>query len=240
MKIEKQCNTKQKNKSWIDTTRILLSWFFYELTKDENKEILKKIYAEIDRYKDDELSYGDCSPYLGGSGILNKQKGNETKQERKYQYLEAVLCEILRLYPPVPFLQRYCNKDGINIPYKTFDGEEKVLRLDKGDGVCVYTNAYLRLPSIWGTNGRDANKICVENFYENGVNTYSTYVFPVFNLNPRLCLGKTSALMQAKIVAISIMRKFMVEAVDGQDVQSVLSPILVMKDGFRVTVKPRK
>ena len=113
------------------------------------------------------------------------------------------------------------------------------MRWDKGDGVSVYTNAYLRLPSIWGTDGRDENKICVENFYENGINTYSPYIFPVFNLNPRLCLGKTSALMQAKIVAISIMRNFIIEPVEGQDVQAVLSPILVMKDGFNVRVTPR-
>ena len=180
-----------------------MSWFFYEVTKEENQEILNKIYVEIDKYKNEKLTYNDCSPYLGGGGsnqIMRKDQGNNIKKERKYQYLEAVLCEILRLYPPVPVLQRYCNKDRVNIPYKTYDGKVKILRLDKGDGVSVYTNAYFRLPSIWGTDGRDPNKICVENFYD-WINTYSIYVF-VFNLNPRL-FCKTSALMQAKIVAIN-------------------------------------
>eukprot|EP01084_Bolivina_argentea_P286265 491049_1 len=34
-----------------DTTRILLSWFFYELTKDENKIIFAKVKAETDSHK---------------------------------------------------------------------------------------------------------------------------------------------------------------------------------------------
>eukprot|EP01084_Bolivina_argentea_P068491 124680_1 len=248
-----------------DTTRILLSWFLYEITKEENKEILDNIYFEIDKHRNDKLIYGDCAPYLGGCKKENdyvnvenagmtprrtalssaqslEQYGwpvTEEENYRKYQYLEAVICEILRLYPPVPFLQRYANKNNIHIPYKTSDGKDKILHLNKGDGVFVHTPSYLRLPSIWGTNGRNVNKINVNNFYENGVNSYDVYTFPIFNVNPRLCLGKTSALLQAKIVLISILRKYNILPVKDQVVTHVLSPILVMKNGFKVKITPR-
>eukprot|EP01083_Nonionella_stella_P037555 102377_1 len=211
-----------------DTTRILLSWFFYELTKDENKHILAEVKAEIDSHKEEKLSYEDCVPYSGG----RKKK----KHKRKYQYLEAVICEILRLYPPVPFLARYVKRDSVKIPYKTFDGVDKELILDKGDGVSVYTPAYLRLPSIWGKNGKDPNKMNVDNFYEGGVNTYTPYIFPVFNIQPRLCLGKTFALMQAKLTVISILRRFDIFPVPNQNVIAPCAPLMVM-NGFKVTVK---
>ena len=61
--------------------------------------------------------------------------------------------ETLRLYPPVPFLQRFAMKDT-TIPYKDYNGNNKILHFCAKDGVCVYTFAYLRLPEIWGD---DAN-----------------------------------------------------------------------------------
>eukprot|EP01084_Bolivina_argentea_P185526 319920_1 len=215
-----------------DTTRILLSWFFYEVTQPENEAVLESIYNEIDSHKNDKLIYEDCVPYMGGVNAKSNVK-------RKYQYLEAVLCEILRLHPPVPFLVRFCNKNGIKIPYKTFDGKDRMLYLNKGDGVEVYTCAYLRMKEFWGTNGRDPNKINVDNFYKYGIHSYDAYTFPVFNLNPRSCLGKTSALLQAKILAISIIRTYYIEPCKNQDVMASVSPILVMKDGFKIRIKPR-
>eukprot|EP01083_Nonionella_stella_P038678 105147_1 len=232
-----------------DTTRVLLSWFFYELTKAENAEILENIYDEIDKFKSCKLIYGDCAPYLGGTtkkrNFVNRESAGLTPMRhgemdcRKYQYLEAVICEILRLYPPVTMLQRYAKKDDIEIEYKTLDGKDRILKIDKGDGVCVHTPSYLRLPHIWGTYGRDPNKINVENFFKNGVNTYSPYTFPVFNVQPRMCLGKTAALLQAKVVLISILRKYKIVPVKDQVVTHVLSPLYVMKNGFKVRIAPR-
>ena len=43
------------------------------------------------------------------------------------------------------------------------------------------------------------------------------YKYPVFNLNPRLCLGKTAAMMQAKAMAISILRKYEIIPIPNQD-----------------------
>ena len=54
-----------------------------------------------------------------------------------YNYLEAVLLETLRLYPPVPFLYRCCVKDT-----KLPGDEGHIVR--QGEGVIVHTYGYSR------------------------------------------------------------------------------------------------
>eukprot|EP00483_Globobulimina_turgida_P013654 UN13680 len=146
--------------------------------------------------------------------------------------------ETLRMYPPVPFLARFAVKNTV-IPYQDFNGNNKLLKLSATDGVCVYTCAYFRLPQLWGNNAN----IFDPSRFVNGLNSYDMYKFPVFNLNPRLCLGKTAAIMQAKVMAISILRKYKIIPQPNQDIINIpLAPILVMKqsNGFQIKIKPRK
>eukprot|EP00483_Globobulimina_turgida_P012645 UN12668 len=145
--------------------------------------------------------------------------------------------ETLRMYPPVTFLVRYAVKDTV-IPYQDFNGNNKRLQLFASEGVMVYTCAYLRLPQLWGPNA----DIFDPSRFVNGLNSYDMYKFPVFNVNPRLCLGETAAIMQAKVMAISILRKYEIVPQPNQDIINIpLAPILVMKqsDGFKIKIKPR-
>ena len=99
-----------------DTTRILLSWFFYEINLEENKNIKEKVIKEIISRENESLSYGNVVP----AGLtkqeadkLDKDVNNNGKivREFRYPYLEACLLETLRLHSPVPWLQRmfiYC------------------------------------------------------------------------------------------------------------------------------------
>eukprot|EP00483_Globobulimina_turgida_P000010 UN00010 len=104
--------------------------------------------------------------------------------------------------------------------------------------VTVYNPAYLRLPQLWGPN---ANAF-VPSRFANGLNSYDMYKFPAFNLNPRLCLGRTAAMMQAKVMAILILRKYEIIPEPNQNVVSSLAPVLAMErsNGFKVKIKPRK
>merc|ERR1712154_316536 len=152
-------------------------------------------------------------------------------------YLESVLMETLRMYPPVPFLVRHAVRNT-TIPYTDYNGNDKILKLSAKEGVFVYTNAYLRLPQLWGDN---ADKFDPSRFV-NGLNSYDMYKFPVFNINPRLCLGKTAAITQAKVMAICILRKYEIIPEPNQKMNIPLAPILVMEqsEGFKIKIKAKK
>lgn len=145
-----------------DTTRTLLSWFIYEICLDKNKDIKQQIYEEIDSYHKNgsEPTYND---FVSG-----------------FRYLEGALCETLRLWPSVPIVGRDCMKD-IVLPAKDANGNNYIIR--KGDH-CFADNYVLgRSPKIWGD---DALQFKPERWAEKGLNTYDQYLFPVFNVNPRL------------------------------------------------------
>merc|ERR1712232_1090231 len=109
-----------------DTTRMLLSWWIWEMCKDQNKEILDKLYKEIDSF-DGKPGYADFN--------------------QKFEYLEKTLCESLRLWPSVPLLVRHCIKD-INLPQ--IQDEYRAYIVRKGDVVLVSNYSMARNPKVWG------------------------------------------------------------------------------------------
>ncbi|ETO35521.1 cytochrome P450 [Reticulomyxa filosa] len=103
-----------------DTTRLLLSWFFYAI---ENKpKILEKIREEINAISTSDISYTQASEGL--------------------KYTECVLLETLRLYPPVGWSWRYARQD-MSLPEKNF-------HMRKGDSLSVQHWAMGRSTAIWG------------------------------------------------------------------------------------------
>ena len=115
-----------------------------------------------------------------------------------YRYLTACLLETLRFRPSVPFLVRYAVKD-VEIKF-----ENNVYTISKGDCVAVHCYSYSRMKHIFGDDAQEFNPL---RFYEKGITTFDDYQYPYFNVNPRLCLGKNVAIVQAKIVAI-VVEKF--------------------------------
>ena len=221
---------------------------------DKNKNILKKLLREIDtnyfEMKDDELTPRELKEILPASvpydipnyiidciigyacGEYNDNDINNIEYNDKfvngYKYLTACLLETLRYHPSVPFLSRFAVKD---VDVK-FNGNTYTIK--KGSGVTVQCYAYSRMKHIYGD---DADIFNPMRFYEKGINTYTVYQYPYFNVNPRLCLGRNVAIVQAKIVAILILRNFVIKPVPNQRVVSLFSPIYSMKYGFRIDVE---
>eukprot|EP01084_Bolivina_argentea_P314323 544432_1 len=196
-----------------DTTRMLLSWFIYELCRDENKEILEKILREINLCKD-EPTYSDF-----GEG---------------FRYLECALCETMRLWPPVPINYKGCIKDVV-LPIKDKNGKNYVIR--KGDQVLIdhYVNG--RDPKYWP----NPLKFDPDRFdKKKGINTYDEYVYGVFNIAPRGCLGKKFAILEAKVFMYYFLKAFEVEKVKDKNVMMKTGAILNMATGFYVNLKERK
>jgi cytochrome P450 len=76
----------------------------------------------------------------------------------------------------------------------------------------------------------------------NGVRTLiqkSPFAFPQFNAGFRLCLGRSMALMEAKVVAVSILRKYRLEVKPNHDASYRLNIVLFQKNGLPVQVHQR-
>ena len=185
---------------------MLLSWFLYEITLERNKDILKRLQHEI-RGNGDELKYED---------VLNG-----------FKYLESTLLETLRYHPAVPYLTKYGVKD------MDVECEGITYRIHGGSGVTIHCYSYSRMKHIYGDDAEQFNPM---RFYEKGINTFSVHQYPYFNVEPRLCLGRKMAILQAKIVAISVIRNFEIHPVEHQKVTSLFSPLYSMKYGFKITV----
>ena len=200
-----------------DTTRMLLSWLVYALCQDENHSVREKLYAEIDGFDD-----------RNGDGPTYREFNTG------FRYLEGALCETLRLHPSVPTIGRDCKRD-IVLPIKDENGNNHVIRA----GESIYSSPYVtgRCPRIWGD---DCLEFKPERWAEKGINTFDQYTLTIFNINPRLCLGKQFAMMEAKTFMYNFLKKFTFERVDEKPVEICTGVILNMNSGLFVNLKVRE
>jgi len=195
-----------------DTTRMLLSWWLYELCQSHNQRIVDQLYAEIDAFER-EPTFSDFN--------------------HSFDYLEATLCEALRLHPPVPFLGRTCVQD---IALPKIDGESSSYTIRQDDLILVCNYVMARNPNVWGA---DAAQFKPER-WEKGLSTFDQYKFSAFNINPRMCLGKNFAIQEAKIFGYYFLKHFAFAMQPGHQVQIKGGAILNIKNGLPIIVKLRQ
>lgn len=188
-----------------------LAWFFWLVQKHPEVEI--RILMKINEI----ISWQE-----------NKEAGFTLEVLKKMVYLQAALSESLRLYPPVPIDMKEVIEDDV-FP----DGSI----VKKGARVmyCIYSMA--RMEDVWG---KDCLEFKPERWIKHGqfVNE-SQFKYAVFNAGPRLCLGKTFAYTQMKMVAATISQRYEVKVVKGHNVVPKVTTTLHMKNGLVVNLKPR-
>lgn len=112
------------------------------------------------------------------------------------KYLEAVLKESLRLYPPVPVIVRQLDKDLI-LP--------SGFKMVSGTRIMINIWAIHRNRHYWG---EDAEQFRPERFID--ITLKNPAAFMPFSYGPRNCIGYQYAMMSMKIVISSILRNFKV------------------------------
>uniref|UniRef100_A0A5K0XFW9 Cytochrome P450 n=1 Tax=Nymphaea colorata TaxID=210225 RepID=A0A5K0XFW9_9MAGN len=155
--------------------------------------------------------------------------GLEYAQLKDLHYLQAAICESLRLYPPVQFDSKRAVEDD-KLPDGTF--------VRRGTRVTYHPYAMGRMESIWGA---DCHEFRPERWLKDGeFVAESPYKYPVFQAGRRVCLGKEIALMQMKCVAAAIFRKFTLQTEPSCN-RLDFSPGLTsnIRGGLTVIVKPR-
>ncbi|XP_078432934.1 cytochrome P450 94B3-like [Wolffia australiana] len=190
-----------------DTSSSALTWFFWVLSQHPEAEARAADEAATAK---GELSYGAL---------------------KEMPWLEACLCESMRLYPPVAWDSKYAAEDDV-LP----DGT----RVFKGDRVTYFPYGMGRMERLWG---KDAEEFRPSRWLDAEVKEMvkvSPFKYPVFQAGPRVCLGKDMAFVQMKYVAVSVLKKFHLSPVSV--VRPVFLPLLTahMAGGLSVSVTKRK
>ncbi|XP_050528355.1 probable cytochrome P450 6a13 [Daktulosphaira vitifoliae] len=142
-------------------------------------------------------------------------------------YLEKVLAETLRMYPPLPFLDRKVTKD-----YQIDD--EFILRKGMKTMISIYS---LHMDSKFYPDPKkfDPNRFTAE---EKGRRPNGTYL--PFGDGPRHCIGKRFAEMEMKLALTELLINYEVEPCEKTDIPLVLlvKPVLFTpKNGISLRFK---
>ncbi|KAM7427258.1 Thromboxane-A synthase [Porites harrisoni] len=189
-----------------ETTSNTLSYVTYCLAL--NPEVQEKLIKEIDD------AVGD----------------NETPDYNVVQnleYLDMVICEALRLYPPAPRFGRLCNESC------TLNGVKFV----KGSIVLVPVYHIHRDPEYWP----DPEKFDPERFSKEAKQKRNPYCFLPFGTGPRSCIGMRFALMEAKIALVYLLKRFRFQRSADTEVPLQLEAPITMspKNGIYVKIVPK-
>ncbi|XP_048007489.1 cytochrome P450 4V2-like [Leguminivora glycinivorella] len=134
----------------------------------------------------------------------------------KLQYLEAVIKETLRLYPPVPVTAREVT-DDVTLPSGT--------TLVNGVSAVLNIWATHRNPAFWGA---DAEQFRPERFLEGPLK--HPLQFQPFSLPMRNCLGSNYAMMSMKTMLTNMLRRYRILPPSRMDEHKLKEPLKVSFD----------
>eukprot|EP00927_Polykrikos_kofoidii_P015903 TRINITY_DN1712_c0_g3_i1.p1 TRINITY_DN1712_c0_g3~~TRINITY_DN1712_c0_g3_i1.p1 ORF type:complete len:559 (-),score=69.55 TRINITY_DN1712_c0_g3_i1:94-1770(-) len=196
-----------------DTTACLLSWTFYVLCM--NPEIQRRVAEEVDS-----VLPGDTEPTW------------KLLHHANMPLLHALMFEVLRLHPPVPFDQKESQCEDV---------------LPGG----IHVSKFTRLAFIpWGM-GRDASvwpepeEVRLERWIP--FKQPAPHEFPVFLAGPRICLGQDMAIFEAKLVCAMLLQEFSFTLLPGEAEKINYSNMITMsicnskdQDSHQLWIVPRR
>lgn len=165
-----------------DTTASLLSWTIWLLAR--HPSVFNRLRKQILEY---------FGPYEQTEKITFSSLKSCT-------YLQHVLNEVLRLYPPVPMNSRRAIKDT-TLPLGGGPDGKSPLFVKKGVEVEYFVYVMHREEEFWG---KDANEFNPDRW----VSRKSGWEYLPFNGGPRICLGQQFALTEAGYVITRILQRF--------------------------------
>ncbi len=190
-----------------ETTSGLLSCSLYALLK--NPDVLANAYAEVDRVLGADL--GARPTY---------------QQVTQLSYIQQILKEALRLWPPAPAYGVSPLKD------ETIGGK---YALKRRTFVSVLTLALHRDPNVWGPH---PDAFDPENFSREAEAKRPLNAWKPFGNGTRACIGRGFAMHEAALALGMILQRF--ELIDHTRYQMTLKETLTIKpDGFKIKVRPR-
>ncbi|KAF5285374.1 hypothetical protein FQR65_LT13264 [Abscondita terminalis] len=200
----------------FDTASTMMSYTCYELAV--NPEIQDKLRDEVDE-------------------TLKNSNGEITYEViTSMKYLDMVISEALRKWPPFVMTDRHSTKPFIIEPENP---EESTLYLEAGSLVNCPIHAIQHDPKYYP----NPNKFDPDRFNEENKNNIKPYTYLPFGAGPRNCIGSRFALLEGKLVVAEIVSKFEIVPIEKTEIPIVLSKKNfnpVPDNGFWVGFKPRR
>ncbi|XP_068902440.1 cytochrome P450 4C1-like [Tenebrio molitor] len=147
----------------------------------------------------------------------------------RMDYLERVIKETMRLFPITPVILRQVQED-IKI---------RDIVIPQGSELFIPINFIHRNPIHWP----DPLKFDPDRFLPEEIEKRPRYSFMPFSIPPRNCIGLSFAMMSMKVSLSNIIRNFRIISTQHKSVESIklrINIVLASKDGYGVTLKPRK
>lgn len=196
----------------FDTTSTYLSFVLYILAREP--EVQRKLQSEVDE-------------------AMKTLEGKLTFEDvNNMKYLNAVISEVGRLYPPIPFNSRRCTK-RFELP-PALPGSKPFV-VEPGANITLPIFALHRDEKLFP----EPDKFNPDRFiYKNVLND----MYIPFGLGPRMCLGMRFALMQMKVMVFHFLARYNLKVGENEgDVELVKTCLILMqKGGFRVEVERRR
>ncbi|XP_053685840.1 probable cytochrome P450 9f2 [Sabethes cyaneus] len=183
----------------FDTVSTGAAFLTYELTI--NPDIQNRLYEEI---------------------LQTEQKLDGTpltyEALQKMQYMDMVVSEMLRKWPPAVVTERYCNKD-----YHCDNGAGARFVIKKGQTVLLPTIAVQNDPKYFP----NPERFDPERFNQTNRSKINTGAYAPFGVGPRNCIGSRLALMEIKLIVYYLLLRFSFEPTDKTQV-----PLQIAKNLF--------
>ncbi|KAF7360241.1 Cytochrome P450 [Mycena venus] len=191
-----------------ETTSISLTWALIELAR--NPALQVKLREEL-LQSDGDLTWEELTNHNS--------------------FLDTFTCEILRVHPPLPEIQRIAAEDDVlplSTPIRTRNG-------DVVDNVFVRKGTIITLPiqcinrsvEFWGADAKEFNPARwldeshgADQHRAQEIAGYRHLL--TFSDGPRMCLGKVFALMEFKAVLSVLVRNFTFEFPKGPETEIVM------------------
>ncbi|GBP26432.1 Cytochrome P450 9e2 [Eumeta japonica] len=200
----------------FDTVSTAMVFLMYELAV--NSDVQAKLRQEID----------DC--YEKYQGNVDYEKLNQMK------YLDMVLSESLRKWPPAPNLDRECQKH-YNLG-KPHDKAMKDFYLEKGSQVIVPVWAIHHDPRYYP----QPEQFNPERFSDDNRHNIKPFTYMPFGVGPRNCIGSRLALTEVKSMVFDLLRHFELSPASKTRIPPQLDPstfAIRMLGGHWIRIRPR-
>ncbi|XP_044260317.1 probable cytochrome P450 6a23 [Tribolium madens] len=160
----------------FETSSTTMTFALYELAKNHQiQDKLRDEIVQVLRKYNDEITY---------EGIT------------EMKYLDQVIEESLRKYPPLPFVTRTCVMD-YKVPHSD-------LIIEKGRRVILPILALHHDPQFWP----EPQNFDPERFNDQNKSLRQQYSYIPFGEGPRFCIGKKFGLTQTKVGLVALIKNY--------------------------------
>ncbi|KAF5280488.1 hypothetical protein FQA39_LY18053 [Lamprigera yunnana] len=189
----------------FESSATLMSFLSYELAL--HPEIQKRLRIEIDE------TSRNCNGKLTYEAL------------HKMNYMDMVVSETLRKWPPLYQIDRVCTKDYIIEPV---NNTEKSLLIKTGAQIMVPVVGIHRDPKYFPS----PEKFDPERFSRENKDKIEPYSYLPFGLGPRICIASRFATMECKTLMFYLLSKFEIVPIEKTSI-----PIVLQEGAFNVNSK---